>query len=155
MSHFAQIHPRSVSQPLPSAQWSKVTTLSGSPAWLVDARRSISRIAELRQGWDGETSPAPQRQAIDSANRLLEQIERYWELPVPCVGPAIGGGVGIEWRFETRNLDLEVLPDGSVEYLKADQGPAGFDVNNMEDGPVSLDNPKEAHALIRWLMQGI
>lgn len=121
----------------------------------MDARRAISRIAELRQGWDGGASPAPQRAAVSAANRLLEQIERYSELPVPCVGPAVGGGVGIEWRFETRNLDLEVLPDGSVEYLKADQNPAGFDVNNMEDGPLLLDNPKEAHALIRWLMQGI
>jgi hypothetical protein len=85
----------------------------------------------------------------------LEQIERYSELPTPYVGPAVGGGVGIEWRFGSRNLDLEILPDGSIEYLKAERKSSGFDINDMEDGPVSPDNPKEVHTLIRWLMQGI
>ncbi len=155
MSGFAQSQTKLAMRPLPSAQWSQVMALSGSPAWLVDTRRSISRLAELQRGWDGASSPAPRREAINAANRLLEQIERYSELPVPGVGPAVGGGLGIEWRYESRDLDLEILPDGSIEYLKADRKPSGFDVNDMEDGPVSLENPKEVRALVGWLMQGI
>ena len=44
-------------RPLPSAQWCRVTNLAGAPAWAVDAHRAVSRLAELRAGWDGDDSP--------------------------------------------------------------------------------------------------
>lgn len=155
MSGFAESRAKVSTRPYPSTQWSPVMQLSCSPAWLADARRSISRLTELRDGWDGGTSPMPQRTAIDAATRLLDEIERYSELPAPGVGPTIGGGLGIEWRHGSRDLDLEILPDGSIEYLKSERRASGFDVDDMEDGQITLDCPKEVRRLIGWLMQGV
>lgn len=55
-------------RPLPSAQWCRVTNLAGAPAWAVDAHRAVSRLAELRAGWDGDDSPpAGSRQGLGLA----------------------------------------------------------------------------------------
>jgi hypothetical protein len=127
-------------------------SLGCSSAWFTDARRAISRIASLREGWDGEGGPAPKRQAINAAAALLDEIKAYRKLPVPSVGPMIGGGLGIEWHYGPRELDVEVLPDGTIEYLKAERKATGFDVNKMQDGRIPADNLREVRKLVRWLI---
>ena len=47
---------------------------------------------------------------------------------------------------------LEILPDGSIEYLKAERTPLGFDTDHMEDGEIPHDRVGEVRALIRWLL---
>jgi hypothetical protein len=142
-------------KPLPSPQWSPVTSLWGSPAWLTDADKAISRLENLRVGWDGEGGPAPQPRAIHSAWEILSQIEPYHELPPAHIGPTLGGGIGIEWHTETRDIDLEILPDGSVEYLKTVKTSDGPDVNQMEDGQIPPSSLRDVRRLVRWLVMGI
>jgi hypothetical protein len=150
MSGFAQA--KAASSPLPSTQWSSVMPLWRSPAWLADTQRALSRLAELNAGWDGSGSPAPQSMAIGAASRLLDELDAYCDLPTPSVGPVAGGGLGLEWRNGSRDLDLEFLPDGTIEFLKSEKKPSGLDVKEMEDGLIPSDNPREAKKLIRWLM---
>jgi len=142
-----------VSQPLESAQWYRVTTLAGSPAWAVDAYRAISRLAELPFGWDGQASPPLQESAKASASRVIEELKRYDELPSPHIGPTVGGGLGIEWHHGSRELDVEILPDGSMEYLKTEVRSTGG--CRMEDGQVSPSSLREElRKLARWLITG-
>jgi hypothetical protein len=142
--------------PCPSPQWSRVTALSGSPVWLTDARRAIAHLVDLPIGWDGNASPAIQQSAIDSAWRVLSELERYDELPSPYVGPTVGGGLGIEWHCGSRELDLEILPDGSIEYLKTHAVPTDLGVGQMDDGQLPLNRLGEGvRRLASWLMIGI
>lgn len=39
-------------------------------------------------------------------------------MPEPSVSPVSGGGLGFHWRADARDLEIEILPDGRVEYLK-------------------------------------
>jgi hypothetical protein len=64
--------------------------------------------------------------------------------PEPRVVPVPGGGLQFEWQTATRELELEVLPDGSVEFLTV----AG---EHMQEGPVSSDQAEEVRRLIGWL----
>jgi hypothetical protein len=149
---FAQTRPIAV--PLVSAQWCHVTELRGSPDWLVDARKRLGRLASLSDNWDGEGGLSLHPAAFDSARRLLEEIEPYRELPPVHIGPSMAGGLGLEWRFESRDLDIDILPDGSIEFLKSSRLGSEFDVSNMEDGQISPENMKEARRLVRWLIMG-
>jgi len=83
-------------------------------------------------------------------NRLIKEIDAF-DLPTAHIGPVSGGGLGIEWRNGDRDLSLEILPDGSIEYLKAEKTPLGFDTDHMEDGEIPGHRLGEVRALIRWL----
>jgi hypothetical protein len=73
-------------------------------------------------------------------------------MPAAQIGPVSGGGLGIEWRLGERDLNLEILPDGIIEYLKAEKTPTGFDVDRMEDGQIDRDQLTQVHQLVRWLL---
>lgn len=130
---------------------SDATALWDSRHWLAEAHRSISRLAPLPENWDREGSPAPKPVVLDAAFRVLSEIESY-EMPTAHIGPVSGGGLGIEWRLGERDLNLEILPDGSIEYLKAEKTPSGFDVDQMEEGQIPLDQITRVHQLVRWLL---
>jgi len=130
---------------------SHVTTLGDPRPWLAEAHRSVSRLALLPDNWDGEGSPAPKPVVIEEALRVLSEIEPY-EMPMAQIGPVPGGGLGIEWRLGERDLNLEILPDGSIEYLKSEKTATGFDVDQMEDGQIPRDQLAKVHQLARWLL---
>jgi hypothetical protein len=138
--------------PAPSPQWSQVTSLRDKPEWFVEAWRSLTRISGLRDAWDGEDALAPRREAIASAVRVISELEPYYELPLVHIGPSLDGGLSLEWRNNPRDLNLDILPDGSIEYLKAEKTAAGFDVNAMEEGSLAFDRIREIRPLVMWLM---
>src|SRR4029079_7655957 len=102
----------------------------------------ISRLAELLSGWDGGTSPPLSDRAKQTAWCVLEQLERYDELPTPQVGPTVGGGLGIEWDNGSRALDIEILPDSALDYLRTQISSSGG-VDRMDDGTISPAASKE------------
>jgi hypothetical protein len=124
------------------------------PEWLVNARNRLTRLASLPHNWDGEGGSSPQPQAIRSAERVLVAIETYRRLPPVHIGPSSSGGLGLEWRHENRDLDLDISPDGSIEYLKSIKAGARFDVEDMEDGEILPDDIGEIRLLVGWLMTG-
>jgi hypothetical protein len=67
---------------------------------------------------------------VERAIQLLTFLE-WDDLPVPQIGPVPGGGIQIEWHVAERELAIEVLPNGSVEFLPV-EGEA------MNEGPLSM-----------------
>ena len=113
--------------------------------------RTLAKLAILPDNWDSQGSPPIQGDVIALAFMILAEIESY-ELPTAHIGPVPGGGLGIEWRYGQRDLNLEILPDCSLGFLKAENGSAGFDPNQMEDGVIPSDRLNQLRPLIRWLM---
>jgi hypothetical protein len=129
-----------------SPQWIRVTRLSEAPSWLQSALATVRRLAELPANWDGYGSPALPSRVVERATQLLTFLE-WDELPVPQIGPVSGGGIQIEWHVADRELEIEILPDGSVEFLTV-EGEA------MHEGPLTVDRPDLSRALVRWVMGG-
>jgi hypothetical protein len=142
---------RAKSSPATKGQWSDVTSLWTSQAWVPAARHSVAALCALRPNWDGQGSPAPHKVVLDLLNRLIKELECY-DLTTAHIGPVSGGGVGIEWRCGKRDLNLEILPDGSLEFLKAEKTASGFDPAAMVDGEIPSDGLNELRPLVRWLI---
>lgn len=111
---------------------------------------SLDRLAELPTNWDGYGSPPIGKSALQSARRLIEALDSF-SMPMPEVRPVSGGGIQFEWRKAERELEVEILPDGSGSYLAVEREPAsGRESANEQALP--LDQPGFGYELATWLL---
>lgn len=96
--------------------------------------------------------PTPTAAAAEAARRLAPLLAGF---PPPHVAPIEGGGIQYEWtrRDRDRDVEIEVRPDGTLEYLRVEigPGPALDDFSKMVEGPLSPDRPDEVRGLLEWL----
>jgi hypothetical protein len=143
LSTTAEVTPRESLEPKTS--WS-----SGVPfrsLWELEALRGVFRTEALPRGWDSYGSLPPALVAVNRSLGLLRGIAELDlpDLPVPDVAPVPGGGIQFEWGVGQRELEFEILPDGSVEYLKAEGG------EPVEQGALALSR---VHSILAWLVAG-
>lgn len=129
-------------------QWSQIKLLEDVNPWVADCALRISEFARLPQDWDSHGSNPVTVDALKTA--LLFISESPLELiPEPSVSPVPGGGLGFHWQADGRDLEIEILPDGRVEYLKTIQG--GGEIKS-EEGPIITLSDKN---LWYWLAGGL
>ncbi len=126
-------------------QSSKVIPLSKLSSWQLNTIRAIAKLGSLPDNWDGYGSSKIQPKALATAFHLVLAIQ-VEEPPTPHISPVPGGGIQLEWQTSTRELELEILPDGSIEFLTVLEG------NDVEEDCLPLDQVGEAQRLIYWLM---
>ena len=122
--------------------------------WLTGALQHISVLARLPENWDGYGSPSPRASAIQSGQSLVSAVASA-DLPMPAISPVTGGGLGIAWMLEPRRLEIEVLPDGSLEYFTVERMAGGEQVT---EGTLPRERLGETPGLMRplidWLLHG-
>lgn len=133
-------------------QWNDVTPQAEAPQWLISALRDLAQLARLTSNWDGYGSPPLRQSAIQGAYRLVKALQ-HSELPISQVYPVTGGGVSFTWQLNSRELEIEILPDGSAVYL-ATVTNATTDQEETQEGTLSLDQPEHGRALATWLVNG-
>ncbi|HET6841535.1 MAG TPA: hypothetical protein VFK06_07590 [Candidatus Angelobacter sp.] len=99
------------------SQWSEIKLLEDASPWVTGCVFKISEFARLPQDWDSHGSKAVTVDAFKMALIFLSQSPLEL-VPEPSVSPVPGGGLGFHWQTEGRDLEIEILPDGQVEYLK-------------------------------------
>jgi hypothetical protein len=127
-------------------QWIGVTPLNSETEWQIAALRAIHRLAAMDDNWDGYGSPRIQIAAKEGAGRLLCTLAMC-EPPTPHIAPVPGGGLQFEWEHDGRELELEILPDGNLEFLATEES------GEMVEGPLKAWNA-EVPSLIHWLLTG-
>ena len=138
MPQFAQIHAEE-----PEDRWEEYTPLTDLPPMHARAIRRMQELSRLPDDWDGYGSPRVSAPARRSAMGTLSLLRSY-AIPSMRIDAVSGGGLQFEWEIGSRTLEIEFLPDGSVEYLVADG-------DEMQEGPV---NDRSALLfLLRWLMR--
>src|SRR5947209_16330790 len=100
----------------PEVQWTRVTPYASSD-WSVDAVNGVGKIAKLPANWDSYGSQPLTGLAKTCAISLAMEFGRE-DLPAPRVVPISGGGLQFEFTYGPRSLELEVLPDGTIEFLR-------------------------------------
>lgn len=76
----------------------------------------------LNENWDGYGAAAPQSKAIDLAQDFIGLLELLRKASAPgekalYVSPTRTGGVQIEWEDPCKEHEIEINPDGSIEFL--------------------------------------
>jgi hypothetical protein len=89
--------------------------LNLSPSYR-DAIETVRRLSQLPDDWDSYGSGPLEPAAVEAAANALGTASRSG-LPAPFVGPVSGGGLQFEWTLRDHEVELEVLPDGTLRYL--------------------------------------
>lgn len=95
--------------------------------------RLCARTSE--NGWKGPGSIAVRESTWKRALELVRIVheERRVSLERPFVSAGADGSVCLRWRAGATMLEVEVHPDGSIDWQE--DGPSGFDSGENEDGP--------------------
>jgi hypothetical protein len=127
-------------------QWTG--TLPVFSQWHIDALRGVLQLAALPQDWDTYGSPSPSGTAVNASLAILNRVAKigFEDLAPPHVVPVPGGGIQLEWQADERELELEVSPDGTLLFLKAQAA------EPIEEGELALVFPQhELQSLFSWL----
>jgi hypothetical protein len=120
-----------------------VTAVSEAPLWYFRAVRIVNDFRDLEANWDSYQSPPPTEVARASALRVLRFVPEV-ALGAPHIAPVSGGGIDLGWYFDRSRLEVEVLPDGSIEYLFQD--PDG----RIDDGSIAAGHVSSIREQLRW-----
>jgi hypothetical protein len=123
------------------------TSLEGEiPDSLLRLQQPIDQLLGFRSlppDWDSYGSRPIDDRAITCGLVLLLQAEGEMA-HAPHVCPVPGGGVQLEWQVGQRALELEVLPKGSVEFLR-------IDGDTTVEGSLDPRDRTQVATLLRWL----
>ena len=105
-----------------AAQWEESFPVHSR--WEVEALSSAFRVEGLLHDWDSYGSPAPTVAALNACYEFLRKLANmgFGDLPLPQVVPVPGGGVQLEWRHGRREVEIEILPGGALEFLRVEDG---------------------------------
>ena len=128
-----------------SPQWSGVVLLRDLSRWQIEAVRKLFQLLALPRDWDSYGSPPPSEVATTAGVRLILGIDLD-NFVSPRVVPVSGGGVQLEWSSGSREVEIEIDDEGSVEYLKS------VGAKPVEEGPLSLADLPRIRSLLTWLI---
>jgi len=125
------------------AQWSVVIPTRALSQWQIQGIKRLNEVLSLPKNWDSYGSCPPTHAAANTAMDLLTGIDIDYFV-APRVVPVSGGGLQLEWEIGVRALELEILNDGSVEYLTTERR------EPHEEGRIRMLN--EVRSLFLWLI---
>lgn len=126
------------------SQWSAVSPIYGISSSLRKAQRKVAELSRLPENWDTYGSTSIQSPAIEMALKILFLVDRQG-VAVPQIFPVSGGGIQLEWQSERRELEIEILPNGMLEYLIVDEQ------MNMQEGALPAHEEFNIYNLIKWV----
>lgn len=105
---------------LPSTQWSSVSSVFEENLLSMAAQEKLQELKDLPENWDSYGSCPIHSDVIEMSASLLADLAKI-KIPNPLILPVSGGGVQLEWRKHNAELEIEVLPNKTVEYLVVDK----------------------------------
>jgi hypothetical protein len=129
--------------PAADAQSVEVTRSIDAASWLVSALNALKKLTSLRPNWDSYSGLIISTESLANARLLLSSI-RADQIPGPFIAPISNGGVALEWTQAPRDLEIELLPDGSVEILTANG-------DNIREIRISTPEDVPINRLVEWV----
>ena len=110
-----------VTEPRPSA-YPRFFDQFSDPArkWQIEVTNQLTKYVQMKQGWDGYNTPAPNMDAAFFALVVLNQVMRS-RTPIPHVVPSSAGGVQLEWHEKQIDLELHITAPYECEMWFQDR----------------------------------
>ncbi len=87
------------------------------PEWVRELRDRLDSFRNLPQNWDSYGACRPSIASLQLAKQLLDVIGEVVGVDPPRIGTSSAGNAAFSWELANgRNLDLEVLPSGSMRF---------------------------------------
>ena len=124
-----------------------VVALRDPADWSAVCLDRIDRLRELKQNWDSYGANPVDSGSIEVAKHLVSMFAEVTGIDCPRVAASPVGYVSLswEWRDHSRELDLEILPDGKLRYSYLDEHQPSQD----REGE-TYDLNQIAHLLTKW-----
>lgn len=118
-----------------------------SADWCKDCLSHVNRLRELKPNWDSYGAYPIHPDSIQIARQLLHQFAEVEGIACPRIGASPAGHVALSWEWQnhSRELDLEILPDGTLRYAYLDEMQPSHDREGT-----TLDPTLIAQLLTRW-----
>ena len=113
--------------------------------WQIETIRKLFQLLVLPHDWDSYSSPPPSQVAVKTAVRLILDIDFDYSVS-PHVVPVSGGGIQLEWRLGSREVEIEIDCEGSAEYLECSFG------KPIEEGQIALVDVAQVRSLLKRLL---
>ena len=88
------------------------------PKQVFHALEEIARFSELPGGWDSYNGKALDRAAVRPVLELL--FETHQRCRTPRLVPLSGGGVGLRWKSEAFELEVDIWSSANIEAILTD-----------------------------------
>ncbi len=136
------------SRAVSSSQWTEVFESNSEKFnWIRAIDLKLELIRNALYDWDNQGGEPIHSRIVNIACELLVPLASM-EPPIPRIAPVLGGGIQFEWEYAGRELEVEILPDGTVEYLIA------ADDGTVEEGQLPDMPVRQVQILVQWLVQG-
>ncbi|MGI8550273.1 MAG: hypothetical protein ACR2PL_05650 [Dehalococcoidia bacterium] len=92
-------------------------------ALLAPSLRRLEQLARLKPDWDSYGALPPFGSAVAQARRLLETVAGQFGAEISegaapfAIAPLAVGGIQLQWRGPSGEIEVEVSPDGEFGYL--------------------------------------
>ena len=89
--------------------------------------RRLDALGELVDNWDSYGGAPPTPLSLETARRLLLKLDRQCRIRLGRdvdpfhIAPLPSGGVQLEWTGSSKDIEVEVGPDGRLAYLLIDR----------------------------------
>ena len=89
--------------------------------------RRLDALGELADNWDSYGGAPPTPLSLEIARRLLLKLDQQSHIPPGRdvnpfhIAPLPSGGVQLEWTGPSKDIEVEVGPDGGLAYLPIDR----------------------------------
>lgn len=115
--------------------------------WCTDCLTIIDQLRELPPNWDSYGANPVQPESIKTAKQLLHVLAKVTGIECPRVGASPAGHVALSWEWQnhSRELDLEILPDGALRYSYVDETRPSHDREGETSDPTRI-----AQLLTQW-----
>ena len=100
----------------------ELVSAEGSPLY-----RRLDALGEIRDNWDSYGGAPPTPMSLQAARSLLSKLDQRFGIPLRRdvspfhVAPLPSGGVQLEWIGPSKDIEVEVGPDGGLAYLLIDR----------------------------------
>lgn len=128
----------------PNSQWSEVAVVASQPLWFRNVQTEIAELTKLPDDWDSYGSVAIKQDVANEALKALSHLSRLG-MSIPEVFAVPGGGIQFEWSGNSSEMELEIRPNHTIEFLIVDQK------DKMREGPIG-NNMNELFSLSYWFL---